>query len=50
MTRYVEGAWTGWNGTTVVKLTDGSSWVQAEYHYEYHYAYRPEVSSTAAIR
>lgn len=43
MTRYIEGAWTGWKGDTVVKLTDGSKWKQAEYHYEYRYEYRPEV-------
>lgn len=39
----IEGAWKGWNGTTELKLIDGSRWKQAEYHYEYHYAYRPEV-------
>jgi hypothetical protein len=43
VTRYINGAWTGWDGKTVVELTDGSKWKQAEYHYEYRYAYRPEV-------
>ena len=43
MTIYVNGSWSGWDGKTVVKLTDGSVWQQAEYHYEYHYAYRPSV-------
>ncbi len=43
MTRHINGAWTGWDGKTVVALTDGSKWKQAEYHYEYRYAYRPEV-------
>lgn len=43
MTRHISGAWTGWAGDTVVELTDGSKWKQVEYHYEYHYAYRPEV-------
>ena len=42
MTTYVNGSWSGCNGSTVVKLTDGSVWRQAEYHYEYHYAYRPQ--------
>lgn len=42
LTLYVKGAWKGWNGHTVVTLTDGSRWKQAEYHYEYRYAYRPE--------
>ncbi len=44
MTLHISGPWTGWKGSnTVVKLTDGSTWKQAEYHYEYLYAYRPEV-------
>ena len=42
MTRYVDGEWNGWNGDTVVELTDGSKWQQVEYLYEYRYAYRPE--------
>jgi hypothetical protein len=43
VTRRISGAWNGWDGGTVVELTDGSKWKQAEYHYEYRYAYRPEV-------
>lgn len=43
MTLYINGAWTGWSGNTVVELTDGSVWRQNEYHYEYRYAYRPKV-------
>lgn len=43
MAPYVQGSWQGWKGNTVVELTDGSTWQQAEYHYEYHYQYRPEV-------
>lgn len=38
----VDGSWSGWDGDTIVQLTDGSVWRQDEYHYEYHYAYRPE--------
>ncbi len=41
MTVYVDGSWSGWSGDTVVQLTDGSVWRQAEYLYEYRYAYRP---------
>jgi hypothetical protein len=37
----INGAWRGWDGKTEVVLTDGSRWQQAEYHYEYRYAYRP---------
>lgn len=44
MQRHINGSWTGWSGKTVVKLTDGSVWLQAEYYYRYQYAYRPEVT------
>lgn len=40
----VEDEWEGWEGDTIVKLTDGSVWRQEEYHYEYRYAYRPRVT------
>jgi len=43
VTLYIDGSWSGWSGDTIVQLTDGSVWRQAEYHYEYHYAYRPKV-------
>lgn len=46
MTLYIDGSWTGWDGDTIVQLTDSSVWRQAEYHYEYHYAYRPKVELT----
>lgn len=39
----VKGVWYGWKGRTVVELTNGSRWEQAEHHYEYHYAYRPSL-------
>jgi hypothetical protein len=39
----IEGEFKGWDGETIVKLTNGQIWQQSEYHYEYHYAYRPEV-------
>jgi hypothetical protein len=41
---FVDGSWSGWDGDTIVQLTDGAVWRQDEYHYEYHYAYRPEVT------
>lgn len=44
MTLRIDGSWTGWSGDTVVQLTNGSVWRQQEYHYEYHYAYRPGVT------
>jgi hypothetical protein len=41
MRMQVENDWAGWDGDTIVTLTDGSVWRQEEYYYEYHYAYRP---------
>lgn len=43
MSLQVVSDWTGWSGDTVVKLSDGSTWQQVEYAYEYRYAYRPSV-------
>ena len=40
--RTVVGAWNGWDGETIVEFTDGTRWEQAEYLYEYRYAYRPQ--------
>lgn len=40
----VNGAWQGWKGYTIVEMTDGSIWKQAEYLYEYRYAYRPQAA------
>ena len=39
----VDGEFEGWEGETVVKLMNGQVWIQTEYHYEYHYAYNPDV-------
>jgi hypothetical protein len=39
----IDGEFEGWEGETVVKLINGQIWQQTEYHYTYHYAYRPEV-------
>ncbi|MBY5816419.1 hypothetical protein HFN60_12255 [Rhizobium leguminosarum] len=44
MNTQVEDDWSGWDGDTVVKLTDGSIWRQEEYHYEYRDYYRPQVT------
>ena len=43
MKSYIDGSWTGWDGSTVVNLIDGSVWQQEEYYYHYQYSYRPEV-------
>ena len=32
----------GFSGDSVFELTDGTIWEEAEYKYEYHYAYRPD--------
>ena len=39
----IDGAFTGWSGSTLVKLRNGQVWQQAEYLYEYYYAYGPTV-------
>jgi hypothetical protein len=39
----IDGDFEGWTGETVVKLMNGQIWQQTEYHYEYHYAYMPNV-------
>lgn len=46
VTLYVVNDWSGWKGDTFVKLSDGSMWKQAEYLYEYRYAYRPKAQVT----
>lgn len=46
MTLCVQGSWTGWDGQTIVQLSDGTMWQQDEYHYEYHYAYQPRAEIT----
>lgn len=39
----VSGEFEGWEGETIVKLTNGQIWQQSNHHYEYRYAYMPEV-------
>lgn len=39
----IKGAFEGWDGDTIVELTNGQIWRQTEYYYEYHYAYMPDV-------
>ena len=38
----IEGDFIGWEGATIIKLSNGQIWQQTEYHYEYHYAYMPK--------
>lgn len=40
----ISGSFEGWDGDTLVELTDGSVFRQTEYHYEYNYSYRPDVT------
>lgn len=42
----IYGAFTGWKGDALFKLTNGQYWQQAEYKYEYKYSYRPRVVIT----
>lgn len=39
----VDGAFTGWQGGTVVRLTNGQVWQQKEAYFHYRYAFRPSV-------
>jgi hypothetical protein len=39
----IDGAFHGWMGDTIYRLVNGQIWRQAEYAYQYHYAYRPTV-------
>lgn len=39
----IDGDFEGWEGETIVKLANGQIWQQAAYHYEYHYAFMPDV-------
>ena len=36
----------GWDGNTIVQLSNGQIWQQREYYYHYRYAYRPSVTIT----
>jgi hypothetical protein len=40
---YIDGDFEGWNGNTIVLLSNGQVWMQEEYHYEYTYVYSPTV-------
>lgn len=40
---YINGTFTGWEGSTVFPLGNGQVWQQAGYSYTYHYAYNPRV-------
>lgn len=40
----IAGDFNGWDGETVFKLDNGQIWEQAEYDYEYSYAFRPDVT------
>lgn len=39
----INGDFEGWEGETIVKLTNGQIWQQTEYYYTYHYAFMPKV-------
>ncbi|WP_292085484.1 MULTISPECIES: hypothetical protein [unclassified Brevundimonas] len=39
----IDGEFSGWEGDTVFKLTNGQIWQQAEHDYKYRYAYSPDV-------
>ena len=39
----IAGTFSGWDGETIFKLSNGQIWQQANYAYLYHYAYSPKV-------
>jgi hypothetical protein len=39
----IAGDFSGWDGETIFKFTNGQIWQQSSYVYIYHYAYRPKV-------
>lgn len=39
----IDGDFEGWEGETIIRLTNGQIWQQSSYHYEYHYAFMPKV-------
>ncbi len=39
----IDGESNGWEGETMVKLTNGQIWQQSAYYYRYRYAYMPKV-------
>jgi len=39
----IDGDFEGWEGETIVKLTNGQIWQQIEYYYYYRYAFMPKV-------
>jgi hypothetical protein len=39
----IDGDFNGWEGETIIRLTNGQIWKQSSYHYEYHYAFMPKV-------
>lgn len=40
----IDGDFNGWEGETIVKLTNGQVWKQNQYYYNYRYAYMPKVT------
>ena len=43
MESQIDGEFEGFEGETIIKLTNGQIWQQSEYHYHYHYAHMPKV-------
>jgi hypothetical protein len=39
----IDGDFNGWEGETIVKLSNGQIWQQSEYYYHYRYAFMPNV-------
>ncbi len=42
LTGQVDGEFNGWEGETIVKLTNRQTWQQSQYYYYYFYFYMPQ--------
>ena len=40
----IDGDFEGWEGETLIRLTNGQIWQQSEYYYEYTYSFMPKVT------
>lgn len=40
----INGNFSGWDGKSVIKLTNGEIWMQTEYYYQYSFAFMPKVT------
>ena len=42
----IDGEFNGFDDNRLFEMANGTFWIQSDYHYWYHYAYRPDVLIT----